>query len=87
MRQTFTSSGSEDKAWETFTLAEAVNLSVFEVVAVEGPDFSDSYYPTLRVADFQVVGEMVKTPGHFDVRLSRTIVLRAWAGFKRLARF
>ena len=68
MRQIFTSSGSEERGWETFTLSEPIPVSRFRIIAVEGPDFGDSFYPTLRVADFQVVGEPIKVPGHFDVR-------------------
>lgn len=56
--------------WETFTFSAPIYVNEFDIVAGEGPVF-DKYYPTFRVADFQVIGEMIKTPGYFDVRSFR----------------
>lgn len=56
--------------WETFIFSEpATVFGSFRIEAVEGPTFADKPdYPTLRVIDFQVVGERNKSPGYFDVR-------------------
>ena len=47
----------------------APETSALRFVAVSGPSF-DNFpdYPTLRVVDFQVVGEPTERPrGHFEV--------------------
>lgn len=54
--------------WETFTLTDIADDRIY-ITAVEGPtlvNFPD--YPALRVADLQVVGEVIETPGYFNVR-------------------
>lgn len=67
--QEFTSAGGE-REWETFTFSNPITVSYsFEIVAVSGPSFDDKPdYPTLRVGDFQVVGELTKDPGVINVR-------------------
>lgn len=53
--------------WETFTLTDIADDLIY-ITAVEGPtltDFPD--YPALRVADFQLVGEVIVNPGFFNV--------------------
>ncbi|CAM9500688.1 unnamed protein product [Scytosiphon promiscuus] len=64
----FTSAGGE-KQWETFTLSSPVEMDYsFEIVAISGPSFDNvPDYPTLRVVDFQVVGELIETPGLINV--------------------
>ncbi|CAM9220801.1 unnamed protein product [Pylaiella littoralis] len=53
----FTSAGGE-KMWETFTLSDTA-LYDLSIAAVTGPSFENfPDYPTLRVVDFQVVGEL-----------------------------
>ncbi|CAM9327321.1 unnamed protein product, partial [Hapterophycus canaliculatus] len=72
----FTSAGGE-KEWETFTFSNPITItSSFEIVAVSGPSFDHKpEYPTLRVVDFQVVGELIDYPGVINV-VSTTLV--AW---------
>lgn len=65
--QRFTSAG-EANVWETFTLSDIADNMMF-ITAVEGPTFaSDPDYPALRVADFQLLGELIETPGILRVR-------------------
>ena len=65
--QRFTSAGGE-KTFETFTLS-APSIDDIEIVAVEGPTLENNpSYPTLRVVDFQILGEISKPSGTFDVR-------------------
>ena len=44
------------------------SINEIEIVAVEGPTFGNRpSYPTLRVVDFQIIGEISKSSGTFDV--------------------
>ena len=57
--------------WETFTFATpSIGNSEFTITAVSGPSFLNvPDYPTLRVVDFQVVGEPIaRDPGYFEVK-------------------
>lgn len=68
--QEFTSAGGP-KTWETFTLSvPGFSRGSVELFAVEGPTFVRfPDYPTLRVVDFEMVGELITDgPGHFEVR-------------------
>lgn len=60
---------------ETFTLSAPAEVDSFVyITAVSGPTFeSQPDYPTLRVIDFQIVGEIKKDPGHFEVFCGRTV--------------
>eukprot|EP00904_Undaria_pinnatifida_P002876 jgi/Undpi1/1258/HiC_scaffold_109.g14172.m1 len=51
----FTSAGG-DETWETFVLPNEVLRNYVDIIAVEGPDEDD--YPTLRVNDCRILGEM-----------------------------
>lgn len=62
--QRFTSAGGENE-WETFALTDPADDLLY-ITAVEGPTIAN--YPALRVADFQLVGELIITPGVFNVR-------------------
>lgn len=65
----FTSAGGAN-TWETFTLSEVSNeRNWLTITAVSGPSFVNvPDYPTLRVVDFQIVGEPVAKPvGEFQV--------------------
>lgn len=65
--QRFTSAGGGNR-WETFTLSVPGDSSRVYITAVEGPVFAHKpNYPTLRVADLQVVGEVINMPGVFEV--------------------
>ena len=65
--QRFTSAGGE-KTFETFSISTP-SIEDIEIVAVEGPTFENKpSYPTLRVVDFQILGEISKPSGTFDVR-------------------
>lgn len=63
----FTSAGGKNE-WETFTFSEVGDGS-FSIIAVSGPTFANKPgYPTLRVVDLQVVGELVGNgPGYFKM--------------------
>lgn len=53
----------------TFLEPAVISSGGVEIAAVSGPTFTGKpFYPTLRVVDFQVVGELNKTPGYFEVR-------------------
>lgn len=65
----FTSAGGAN-TWETFTLSEVSNeRNQLTITAVSGPSFVNvPDYPTLRVVDFQIVGEPVAKPvGEFQM--------------------
>lgn len=63
----FTSAGGRNE-WETFTLSAPGDSSRVDIAAVDGPVFPNKpKYPKLRVADLQVVGEVITTPGVFKV--------------------
>ena len=65
--QRFKSAGG-DKTFETFTISTP-SIDDIEIVAVEGPTLENNLsYPTLRVVDFQILGETSKPSGTFDVR-------------------
>ncbi|CAN0345437.1 unnamed protein product, partial [Ascophyllum nodosum] len=64
--QRFTSAGGE-KTFETFSISTP-SIDDIEIVAVEGPTFENKpSYPTLRVVDFQILGEISKPSGTFDI--------------------
>ncbi|CAN0272345.1 unnamed protein product [Ascophyllum nodosum] len=66
VKQRFTSAGGE-KTFETFSMSTS-SITQIEIVAVEGPTFENKpSYPTLRVVDFQILGEIVRTSGTFDM--------------------
>ncbi|CAN0009638.1 unnamed protein product [Ectocarpus sp. 12 AP-2014] len=73
----FTSAGGPD-TMETFTLSAPVDVESFVyITAVSGPTFeSQPDDPTLRVIDFQIVGEIKKDPGHFEVVTTTMTVWR-----------
>eukprot|EP00904_Undaria_pinnatifida_P008254 jgi/Undpi1/4559/HiC_scaffold_18.g07913.m1 len=65
----FTSAGGK-RMWETFTFATpSIGNNEFTITAVSGPSFLNvPDYPTLRVVDFQVVGEPIaRDPGYFEM--------------------
>ncbi|CAM9855253.1 unnamed protein product [Ascophyllum nodosum] len=64
--QRFTSARN-DRTFETFSMSTP-SINEIEIVAVEGPTFGNRpSYPTLRVVDFQIIGEISKSSGTFDM--------------------
>lgn len=66
--QIFTSEGGA-KSYEIFTLSKPAVTSQIYIQPISGPSFANNPgYPSLRVVDFEFVGELIKVPGSLDVR-------------------